>query len=126
MFLKQFEIIKKYIIENLVKGFIKSSQILFIISILFVRKANKSFKFYIDFKLLNSLIKKNWYLLLLVNKTFTQLTNIKIYTKLNIQQIFYCIKINPASKKYTTFYTKYNFYKYKVISFKLINRFIIY
>ena len=40
---------KQYIVENLRKGFIDYSQALFASPILFVKKANSSLRFYIDF-----------------------------------------------------------------------------
>ena len=69
MLSKELEVIKKYLVENLDKGFIKSSQALFMASVLFTKKLDRSFCFYIDFRKLNLLTKKDWYLLPLINET---------------------------------------------------------
>ena len=45
----------------------------------------------------------------------------KIFTNINIYQIFYRIYINPDDKEFITFYTRYSTYKYKVLPFKLTN-----
>ncbi len=56
---EELKVIKKYLVENLDKGFIKSSQVLFIALILFVKKPDRSLYFYIDYRKLNLLIKKD-------------------------------------------------------------------
>jgi len=47
--LKELLATKQYIVENLEKRFINYSQALFASPILFVKKANSSLRFYIDF-----------------------------------------------------------------------------
>src|SRR6266536_4348868 len=58
---EELKVIKKYLVENLDKGFIKSSQVLFIALILFVKKPDRSLYFYIDYRKLNLLTKKDQY-----------------------------------------------------------------
>ena len=41
-----------------------------------------------------------------------QIANAKIFTKLNIRQAFHQIRMDPASEKLTTFWTRYGIYKY--------------
>jgi len=48
-FLEELLATKQYIVENLKKRFINYSQALFASLILFVKKANSSLRFYIDF-----------------------------------------------------------------------------
>jgi hypothetical protein len=45
----ELKTIKEYLINNLNKGFIKASQALYIASVLFVKKPDKSLRFYINF-----------------------------------------------------------------------------
>ena len=82
---------------------------------LFVKKANGSLQFCVDFRRLNNLTYKDRYPLPLIDKTFTRLAKAKVYIKLNIRQAFYKIRINPNSKELTTFYTYYKSYKCKVL-----------
>ena len=66
----ELEIFKTYIKINLANSFIyliKSSVKVFI---LFVKKLNNNYRFYIDDKGLNYLIIKNWYIFLLISKLF--------------------------------------------------------
>jgi hypothetical protein len=57
--------------------------------ILFVKKANGSLQFYINFQRLNALTYKDLYPLLLIDKTLSRLVQVKIFTKLDIWQAFH-------------------------------------
>ena len=82
---------------------------------LFVKKANSSLQFCVDFRRLNNLTCKDRYPLLLIDETIAQLAKAKIYIKLNIRQAFYRIQINLNLKELTTFCTCYGSYKCKVL-----------
>ncbi len=118
---EELEVIKKYLVENLDKGFIKSSQALFTAPVLFTKKLDGSLCFYIDFRKLNLLTKKDWYLLPLINETLAWIGHAKLFTKLDIWQAFYYIHIYLDSKELTTFQTRFRAYKYKVLLFGLTN-----
>jgi hypothetical protein len=89
--------------------------------VLFVAKPNSSLRFCVNYRKLNSLTKKDQHPLPLINETLTQITNAKIFTKLNIRQAFHCIRINAASEELTTFRTRYGTYKYQMLPFGLTN-----
>ena len=59
MLSKELKVVKKYLVKNLDKGFIKSSQALFVALVLFTKKLDRSLCFCIDFRKLNLLIKKD-------------------------------------------------------------------
>jgi hypothetical protein len=61
--------IKKYLINNLDKGFIKASQVLYAAPVLFIKKPDKSLWFCINFQKLNQITYKDCYSLSLINKT---------------------------------------------------------
>jgi transposase InsO family protein len=112
---------KKYIEENLHKGFIEPSQAPFASPILFVRKANGSLRFCVDYRKLNALTRKDRYPLPLIDETLARLRKAKIFTKLDIRQAFHKMRIHPDSEELTTFRTRYGAYKYKVLPFGLTN-----
>ena len=64
----KFEQIKKYLNEHLKKKFIVSSYASFALFVLFIEKSNKELRFYVDYKKLNVIIKRNRYFILLINK----------------------------------------------------------
>ena len=59
MLSKELKVIKKYLVKNLDKGFIKSSQAPFTAPVLFTKKLDGSLRFCINFRKLNLLIKKD-------------------------------------------------------------------
>jgi hypothetical protein len=76
--------VKRYITENLDKGFINTSQAPFVSLILFVKKKDSSLRFCINYRKLNNLTCKDRYLLPLISKTLTYIAKAKIFTKLDI------------------------------------------
>jgi hypothetical protein len=106
---------------NLTKGFIVLSQVPFASPVLFARKSNGSLWFCVDYRKLNTLTKKNHYLLLLINKTLARLNQAKVFTKLDIRQVFYQIRISPESKELIVFRTYYGLFEYQVLPFGLTN-----
>jgi hypothetical protein len=83
--------------------------------VLFVKKANSSLQFCVDFRKLNNLTYKDRYPLPLIDKTIARLAKAKIYIKLDIRQAFYKIQIDPNLKELITFHTRYKSYKCKVL-----------
>ena len=63
-----------------------------------------------DYRKLNRIIKKNKYLLPLINKTFRSIIRVKIFTKLNIRYIFYRIYMHLDLEELTAFGTRYRAY----------------
>ena len=65
--------LKEYIDVNLAKGFIRESSLKARVLILFISKANEKKRLYIDYKQPNTIIKKDKYVLLLVNELINKL-----------------------------------------------------
>jgi hypothetical protein len=65
----ELETVKKYLIDNLDKGFIEASQALYTAPVLFVKKPDGSLRFCIDFWKLNQLTHKDRYPLSLIDET---------------------------------------------------------
>ena len=117
----ELEAVKKYLIDNLDKGFITLSYAPFAAPVLFVKKKDSSLRFCIDFCKLNLITRKDRYLLPLIDETLACIRRTKVFTKLDIQQAFHCIRIDPDSEELTTFCTRYGSYKCKVLPFGLTN-----
>ena len=89
---------------------------------MFVKKANRSLRFCINFRKLNTITQKDRYPLPLINKILARISKAAIFTKLDIYQAFYRIRIDTESEELTIFRTWYSSYKYKVLPFGLTNR----
>ena len=64
----KFEQIKKYLNKHLKKKFIVFNYVLFASLVLFIKKSNKELRFYVNYKKLNAIIKRNRYFILLINE----------------------------------------------------------
>jgi len=113
--------VKKYLNENLSKGFITSSQTLYFFLVLFALKANEDLRFCVNYRKLNVISKRNRYSLSLIDEIIGKIVSCKHLTRLNIISAFNKLRMHPDSENYTTFITALEAYKYKVLSFGLTN-----
>ena len=117
----KFEKIKKYLIENLFKSFITFNKTSYFSSMLFAMKVNENLRFCVDYRKFNVMTKWNRYSLFLIEKIIEKIIKCKHFIKLNIIAAFNKLRMHFDSKNYTTFITTLNVYKYRVLSFDLIN-----
>ncbi len=113
--------IKEYLEENLKKKFIILSKASFASSILFVKKKDNSFRFCVNYRKLNALIKRDHYSILLIDEVLARIQGSKYLTQLDIIITFNKLRMSSESEDLTTFVTFFDIYKYKVMLFELIN-----
>ena len=119
----KFKKTKKYFIENLFKYFITFNKILYFLLILFAMKINEDLQFCVDYKKFNVMTKQNRYFLLLIKEIIEKIIKCKHFIKLNIIAVFNKFRMHLDSENYTIFITILSVYKYRVLSFDLINDF---
>jgi len=112
---------KNYLIKHLNKDFISSSSASYASLILFIEKKDDSLRFCVNYRKLNALIKRDRYLLSLIDETLARIQDSKYLTQLNIIVVFNKLRMHSSSKDLTIFITSFDFYKYHVMSFELIN-----
>jgi len=112
---------KNYLIKHLNKDFISFSSISYTSLILFIEKKDNSLCFCINYRKLNALIKRDCYSLFLINETFAHIQDSKYLTQLNIIVIFNKLCMHSKSEDLIILIIFFNFYKYHMMSFKLIN-----
>ena len=117
---------KKYIAENLKKGFIELSKALYSVLILFILKANGNLWFCIDYQGLNIIIKHNHYFISLINEVLVWVLSCKYMTCVNIIITFNKLWMHSNSKDLTTFIISLSAFKYKVLPFSLTNGLVFY
>jgi len=114
-------VLRKTLTELLDKGFIRVSLLLAVAPILFVRKLGGRLRFYVDYRGLNKITKKDRYPLLLIYETLRNIRRVKWYTKLDVIIAFYKIRIVEGNKWITTFRTRYSLFEWIVTPFSLAN-----
>jgi hypothetical protein len=70
-------LMKKYLKKYLNKEFIESSTTSYVSSIFFAKKLEEGFRFCVDYRKLNAIIKKNRYSILLIAETIARLSKAK-------------------------------------------------
>ena len=81
----ELEEVRKYLIENLKKGYIMLNDSPFASPVLFVKKKDGSLRFCINYRRLNIIFKKDRYPLPLIKETLARISKTKIFTKINIR-----------------------------------------
>jgi hypothetical protein len=61
-------------------------------------KNNKDLRFYVDYRALNKFIVKNRHALPLINEMIDKLSDAKIYTKLDLKNAYYRIRMKIGNK----------------------------
>lgn len=114
---------KIYKKENLANGFIRPSKSPARTSILLVKEKNRSLRLCVDYQGLNNIIIKNKYLLPLIGEFLDRLGCTKRFMQMDLTNVYHQIQIHKGDEWKTTFQTKYDHYKYQVMSFGLTHIF---
>ena len=112
---------KKYLEENLKKEFISFSIAFYVLSIFFAAKFNESFRFCVNYRKFNVIIKKNRYSISFIEEILVRVMNCKYLTKLNIIAVFNKLRMHSNSENLIIFVTFMKIYKYHVLPFDLTN-----
>jgi hypothetical protein len=89
---------------------------------MFIKKLREEIHLCINYCLLNTITKKDCYLILLIKETIINIAGYKIITKLNIQKAFNKIRIiTLKDKDLLIFCIPFSNYKPKVLQFSFIN-----
>ena len=118
---EKLKLVKEYLTEHLHKGFIEPSDAQFASPVLFAKKPNGGLRFCVDYRRLNEQTKKDRYTIPLITETLAKLRAARYFTKLDVRQAFYKIRMAEGSTELTTFRTRFGSYKYNVLPFGLCN-----
>ena len=118
---EKLELVKDYLMEHLQKGFIEPSDAQFSSPVLFAKKPSGGWRFCVDYRRLNEVTKKDRYPLPLISETLAKLQSAKYFTKLDVRQAFYRLRVREGDEDLTTFRTRFGSYKYNVLPFGLCN-----
>ena len=84
---------KNYLNANFINEFIKFFKSFAEAPVLFIFKKNKGLRLCINYKGLNNITKKNRYFLFLIKNILDRISGAKIFTKINIKNVYYRIRI---------------------------------
>ena len=102
-------------------GFIRPSYSPWGAPILFVKKKEGSLQMCIDYRELNKLTVKNRYPLPHIDDLFDQLQGNTVFSKIDLRSGYHQLRIKDEDIPKTAFRTRYGYYEFMVMSFRLTN-----
>ncbi|SOV06846.1 uncharacterized protein UDID_17938 [Ustilago sp. UG-2017a] len=118
---KEMSELRKYLDENLEKGFIRPSKSPARSPVLFVPKKDGGLRLCVDYRGLNEITVKNRAPLPLIEEQLFLLRKARIYTKLDLRAAYNLIRIAKGDEWKTAFGTQLGLYEYLVMPFGLAN-----
>jgi hypothetical protein len=117
----ELEALRKWLEENLSKGFIRASSSPAGAPIQFVKKGDGSLCLCIDYQGLNEGTIKNRYPLPLLHETLLRIQKAKYFTKLDIHGAYNLVRMAEGEEWKTAFRTQYGLFESLVMPFGLTN-----
>jgi hypothetical protein len=117
----KLEALRKWLDENMAKGFIQASSSPARAPILFVKKGDSSLRLCIDYRGLNEGTIQNRYPLPLLHETLLHLQKAKYYTKLDICGAYNLVRMAKGEEWKMAFRTRYGLFESLVMPFGLTN-----
>jgi hypothetical protein len=117
----ELETLRKYIDENLKKGFIKNSQSPYGAPIVFAKKKDGSLRLCVDYRGLNKLTIKNRYPLPLIGELLDRISKATIFSKFDIRDGYNRLRMAEGEEEKTAFRCRYGLFEYTVMPFGLCN-----
>lgn len=114
-------VLRKFLKENLEKGFIRASTSPAASPVLFARKPGGGLRFCVDYRGLNAITIKNRYPLPLIQETLSRLSKARFFTKLDVVSAFNRIRVKEGQEWMTAFNTRYGLFESLVMPFGLSN-----
>ena len=118
---RELEVLREYLDNALEKGWIQPSTSPAGAPILFVPKKDGGMRLCVDYRGLNKITVKNRCPLPLINETLDRLVGAKYFTKLDLRDAYYRIRIKSGDEWKTAFRTRYGHFEYTVMPFGLAN-----
>ena len=97
-FKTEFEILKNYLLKNLILNYIRKFTNRANALMFFVFKQNDNFRLYVNYKRLNVLIIKNKCSFFLIDETLNRLMNVVYFIKFDFKNVYHRIKIRKNDK----------------------------
>ena len=117
----ELKTLEEYIRESLEKGIIQESKSPIGAPVLFVPKKNGKLRLCVDYRALNEATVKNRYPLPLISELLDRLNGSVVFSKIDLKNAYYRIRIREGDEWKTAFRTRYGHFEYLVMPFGLTN-----
>ena len=117
----ELQALREYIDQMTDKGFIRVSNSPVGAPVLFTKKKGGGLRLCVDYRGLNRLTKKNRYPIPRIDTLIDRLSSAKVFTKIDLRDGYYNIRIAEGDEWKTSFRTRYGAFEYLVMPFGLTN-----
>jgi hypothetical protein len=117
----ELSLLRTFIDENLARGFIRPSKSPLGAPVLFVDKKDGSKRMCVDYSELNHVTTVDRYPIPLISSLARQLSKAKVYTKIDLKEAYYLIRVKEQSEWKTAFITPFGLFEFLVMPFGLRN-----
>ena len=107
----KLQFVKKFLEEHLKKGFIEASSAPCLSRIMLVAKSREDIRFHVNYRRLNELTKKDAHPIPLIKEILAQLKNAKVFTQIDIYQVFQKLRMAADLEDLTTFALRFGAFK---------------
>jgi hypothetical protein len=118
---RELEALRKYIDENIAKGYIRASKSPARYPILFVPKKDGKLRMCVDYRKLNEMTIKNRYTLPLIHEMQDRIRGAKYFTRLDLREAYYKVRMKEGEEWKTAFGSRLGHFEYLVMPFGLTN-----
>ena len=115
----QLLVLHKTLTELLDNGFIRISNSPAAAPVIFVKKPGGALRFYVDYRQLNEISRKDSYSILRIDETLRTIAAAKYISKVDVISAFHRIRVKDGDEWKTTFNTRFGLYEWLVTSFGL-------
>lgn len=115
----ELRVVKRWLDDNLAKGFIRASQSSSACPLLIATKPGGGVRICVDYRGVNNISIKNRYPLPLIKETLDAICKAKIFTKLDVIAAFNRVRIAEGHEWLTAFTTRFGLYESLVTPFGL-------
>jgi hypothetical protein len=113
--------LREFLEEYLAKGFIQELKSPAGAPILFVPKKDSGLRLCVNYRGLNAITVKNRYPLPLITKIMDRVTRAQYFSKIDLKDAYYRLRIKAGDKWKTAFRTRYGHYEFIVVPIGLTN-----
>jgi hypothetical protein len=113
--------LREFLEEYLAKGFIRESKSPAGAPILFVPKKDGGLRLCVNYRGLNAITVKNRYPLPLITKIMDRVTRAQYFSKIDLKDAYYRLRIKVGDEWKTAFRTRYGHYEFMVVPIGLTN-----
>ena len=115
----QLLVLHKNLTELLDNGFIRVSNLLAAVPVIFVKKPGGGLRFCIDYRRLNEISRKDSYPILRIDETLRTIAVAKYISKVDVIFAFHRIRVKDGDEWKTTFNIRFGLYEWLVTPFGL-------